>query len=90
VSRILLFFLRAYQYLLSPLVGNQCRFAPTCSQFAREAIERYGPLRGSWMAMGRLARCHPWHEGGVHPVPAEFRWGCVCAQHGRARMRAKR
>ena len=89
MSRILLFFLRAYQFVLSPLVGNQCRFAPTCSQFAREAIERHGALRGSWLALGRVLRCHPWHEGGIDPVPMQFRWGCMCAQHGRVRLRGR-
>ena len=69
MSRILLWCLRAYQYALSPLLGNQCRFAPTCSQYAAEAIERHGALRGSWLALGRLARCHPWHPGGFDPVP---------------------
>ncbi|HYA65238.1 MAG TPA: membrane protein insertion efficiency factor YidD, partial [Burkholderiaceae bacterium] len=69
MTRILLFVVRAYQFALSPLLGNQCRFAPTCSQYAVEAIERYGPWRGAMLALGRVLRCHPWHAGGWDPVP---------------------
>jgi len=69
VTRILLFVVRAYQFALSPLLGNQCRFAPTCSQYAVEAIERFGPWRGALLALGRVLRCHPWHAGGWDPVP---------------------
>lgn len=68
--RILLFLLRTYQFALSPLLGNQCRFAPTCSQYACEAIERFGAGRGALLALGRLLRCHPWHAGGWDPVPS--------------------
>ena len=70
MTRILLFVVRAYQFALSPLLGNQCRFAPTCSQYAVEAIERFGPWRGAMLALGRVLRCHPWHAGGWDPVPA--------------------
>ena len=61
--------LRGYQLFLSPLLGNHCRFYPTCSQYAIEAIEQHGVLRGTWMGCRRLLRCHPWHPGGVDPVP---------------------
>jgi putative membrane protein insertion efficiency factor len=61
--------LRGYQLFLSPLLGNHCRFYPTCSQYALEAIEQHGVLRGTWMGCRRLLRCHPWHPGGVDPVP---------------------
>ncbi|MFO1371614.1 MAG: membrane protein insertion efficiency factor YidD [Candidatus Competibacteraceae bacterium] len=61
--------IRAYQLFISPLLGNHCRFYPSCSQYAREAIARYGVLRGGWLAIQRLLRCHPWHPGGVDPVP---------------------
>jgi len=63
--------IRAYRYLLSPFFGNQCRFHPTCSVYALEAIERHGALRGAWLAVARLARCHPWHPGGLDPVPSD-------------------
>jgi putative membrane protein insertion efficiency factor len=66
---VLLFLIRGYQFLLSPWVGNHCRFHPTCSEYARIAVTRHGSLRGSWLALRRLSRCHPWHPGGADPVP---------------------
>lgn len=66
---LLLGLLRAYQYAIRPLLGANCRFYPSCSDYAREAIERYGACRGSWLAARRLARCHPYHPGGHDPVP---------------------
>ena len=66
---ILIVLIRGYQLLLSPLLGNHCRFYPSCSPYAREAIERHGALRGGWLAIRRVLRCHPWHPGGVDPVP---------------------
>lgn len=68
-QRLLVALIRFYQLALSPFIGNQCRFTPTCSQYAREAVERYGALKGSWMAIRRVSRCHPWHPGGHDPVP---------------------
>ena len=61
--------IRLYRLLLSPWWGSQCRFHPTCSQFALQALERHGALKGSWLAARRVARCHPWHAGGFDPVP---------------------
>jgi len=61
--------IRLYQWTLSPLIGPACRFHPTCSQYALEAIQVHGFTRGGLLALRRLARCHPWHEGGVDPVP---------------------
>lgn len=61
--------LRAYQYFLRPLLGRNCRFVPSCSEYAMEAIDRHGALRGSWMAIRRVGRCHPWHPGGYDPIP---------------------
>lgn len=61
--------IRAYQLIVSPLLGANCRFAPTCSQYALEAIERYGLLKGTWLGCKRLLRCHPWCDGGFDPVP---------------------
>lgn len=69
MERMLLGALRAYRYLLSPWVGNQCRFTPTCSAYATEAIRLHGAWRGTWLALRRLSRCHPWREGGFDPVP---------------------
>lgn len=59
---------RIYQKVISPLLGSNCRFYPSCSQYAYEAIDRYGIIRGGWMAMSRLSRCHPFHPGGYDPV----------------------
>ena len=70
VSRIVLALITGYQRLLSPLIGARCRFAPSCSTYAGEAIERHGLGRGSWLAVRRVARCHPFHRGGYDPVPA--------------------
>lgn len=66
---LLLGTIRLYQYVLSPWVGNQCRFHPTCSEYAHEAIVRHGSVLGGWLSLKRLARCHPWHPGGSDPVP---------------------
>jgi putative membrane protein insertion efficiency factor len=61
--------IRGYQWFVSPLLGPHCRFYPSCSQYACEAIARHGAARGVWLAVRRLLRCHPWHPGGVDPVP---------------------
>ncbi len=66
---LLRFLIRAYQLAVSPLLGPRCRFHPSCSQYALEALTRHGALRGSWLALRRLARCHPFHPGGYDPVP---------------------
>jgi len=68
-QRLLIALIRLYQLALSPFIGNQCRFTPTCSHYAREAVERHGALKGGWMALRRIGRCHPLHPGGHDPVP---------------------
>jgi putative membrane protein insertion efficiency factor len=65
----LLLLLRGYQYVIRPLLGANCRFYPSCSDYAREAIDRHGAAKGCWMAMRRVVRCHPYHPGGYDPVP---------------------
>jgi len=68
MTRVLLGLLTAYKYATSPLLGRSCRFYPSCSEYAREAIELYGPWRGTWLAIRRVGRCHPFHPGGYDPV----------------------
>lgn len=68
-SRPLLLLIRSYQQAISPLLPPACRYAPTCSQYALEAIEAHGALRGVWLALRRLSRCHPGRKGGYDPVP---------------------
>lgn len=69
MRRLVASLIAGYQLVISPWLGNNCRFHPSCSTYARTAILRFGVLRGGWMAVRRVARCHPWHEGGVDPVP---------------------
>lgn len=69
MQKILIFLIGVYRYAISPFLGNNCRFHPSCSSYAQEAIGRFGALRGGWMAVRRIGRCHPWHEGGLDPVP---------------------
>lgn len=69
MRKILILFIRAYQYLISPMLGPHCRFYPTCSCYAHTAIERHGVIHGGWMALRRVSKCHPWHPGGEDPVP---------------------
>lgn len=72
ISRLLayplLLLIQIYRYTLSPVLGNQCIYQPTCSHYAEDALKKYGAFRGSIMAVKRLLRCHPWHEGGYDPV----------------------
>jgi len=69
IRALLLGFIRLYQLTLSPWLGLQCRYDPTCSKYAAEALERFGVVRGVWLAAKRLGRCHPWGRSGYDPVP---------------------
>ena len=85
IDRLLILVLRGYKRFISPLLGPRCRFVPSCSEYAMQAIARYGALRGGWLALRRLARCHPLNPGGLDPVPK--RPGapppCSCTGHHR-------
>ncbi|WP_149203414.1 membrane protein insertion efficiency factor YidD [Actinotalea subterranea] len=80
---VLVGLLRAYQYGISPMTGPSCRFYPSCSSYALTAVQRHGALRGSWLALRRLGRCHPWAAGGVDDVPPA-RHQPSCPDHGPA------
>ena len=69
IKSVFLVFIRGYQLLLSPMLGAACRYTPTCSQYAAEAIRKYGPFKGGWLAVKRITRCHPWGGHGHDPVP---------------------
>ncbi len=66
--RLALILIRAYQYIISPMLGPGCRFYPSCSEYAYQAVERYGLLKGSFLSLKRILRCHPFHPGGIDPV----------------------
>lgn len=74
MRHVLIALLKAYRFLISPLYGQVCRYHPSCSAYALDAVETFGALKGSWLAFGRVARCHPWAPGGLDPVPPRFSW----------------
>ena len=71
MSKLFIWLILAYQKIISPLVGPSCRFHPTCSSYAKEAIESHGLLRGTWLAVNRISKCHPLGDSGFDPVPPE-------------------
>ena len=81
MKRILITLIRGYQLFISPLLGSNCRFYPTCSHYAKEALEKHGAAKGGWLALKRIGRCHPWHEGGVDLVPEPMTNTCQCQNH---------
>lgn len=72
VKSVVLLLLRGYKLLISPLLGQRCRFYPSCSSYTMEAVQRFGVLRGCWLGTCRICRCHPLHPGGPDPVPDTF------------------
>jgi len=64
-----IFLIKLYQWLISPLLGSKCRYTPTCSHYGIQALKKYGPIKGLWLTMKRIARCHPWGGHGYDPVP---------------------
>lgn len=73
MRRLVVALIQVYRYCISPFIGNHCRFYPSCSAYAELAILRFGIVRGGWLTLCRLARCHPWHPGGVDPVPERIK-----------------
>jgi uncharacterized protein len=71
MRKVLILLIRVYQLVLSPLLGPRCRFYPTCSCYAQTALQRFGVVKGGWLGLKRIFRCHPWHPGGVDPVPED-------------------
>ena len=71
MQKLLIFLIHTYRYLVAPWLGSRCRFHPSCSQYALTALQRHGAWRGGWLSVKRLGRCHPWHHGGIDPVPEE-------------------
>lgn len=78
MRKVLIVLIRGYQLFISPFLGNHCRFYPSCSHYTIEAIDTHGPVRGLYLGLRRLGKCHPWHPGGFDPVPGKP----DCCSHG--------
>ncbi len=78
-QKIVIFFINGYKQLISPLLGNNCRFTPSCSTYAVQAIERFGVIKGTWLAVLRIVKCHPLNEGGEDPVPPSKKCNSSCS-----------
>lgn len=70
MKKIFIALVRGYQLIISPFLGSNCRFYPTCSHYMIQAIEQHGGMKGVYLGIRRLSKCHPWHEGGIDPVPS--------------------
>ncbi|MBK8518298.1 MAG: membrane protein insertion efficiency factor YidD [Saprospiraceae bacterium] len=73
INNLLILPVRLYQWLISPLLGSHCRYQPTCSQYMIEAIHEWGPIKGLWLGLKRISRCHPWGKHGFDPVPKKVK-----------------
>ncbi|MCL2344409.1 MAG: membrane protein insertion efficiency factor YidD [Desulfobulbus sp.] len=69
MKRLLVGLIRVYQYTISPFLGRSCRYVPSCSEYTAEAVGKYGVIKGGWLGVKRICRCHPWRPGGYDPVP---------------------
>ena len=76
IAKLLRFLVRCYRLLVSPVMPPACRFYPSCSEYAEEALCRHGAWRGGWLTAGRILRCGPWHDGGYDPVPEQIATRC--------------
>ncbi len=81
MKKPLLFLVKGYRYLISPLLPATCRFYPSCSSYCEEALHVHGAWRGTWLSLRRISRCHPWSEGGVDLVPPRHTRQCDCDHH---------
>ncbi len=81
-------FIKVYQWTISPIMGSSCRFYPTCSQYSLEAIKTHGGIRGGALAVKRISKCHPWHDGGIDPVP-EINHGGAKLNENNSRLKAE-
>lgn len=82
IAKLLLGLIRLYQLTLSPFIGRSCRFEPSCSRYTAECIETHGALRGSWLGVKRIGRCHPFHPGGYDPPPPRLALAQRAVRHG--------
>lgn len=80
-KKLILALIRVYWWTLSPLLGNVCRYHPSCSRYTAVCVERFGPVHGSWMGIKRVSRCHPWAEGGFDPPPELPAGAHACCEH---------
>ncbi len=71
ICKLIIAFIKVYRFVVSPWLGNHCRFHPTCSSYAIDALQQHGAVRGGWLAVKRISSCHPWHQGGMDPVPGK-------------------
>jgi len=81
-TKLIQLLIRFYQLAISPYLGRNCRFYPTCSSYAHEAVGTHGVIKGGWLALRRIGRCHPWHPGGYDPVPDAHDHCCKESHHG--------
>ena len=86
MRHVLILLVRVYQWTLRPFIGAHCRFEPSCSAYAVEALQHHGALRGAGLSARRVLRCNPWNEGGMDPVPEQVFGPCACRSHDQKAM----